>query len=146
MNLQTFSFPAIVSSAIIFGSGCVVTAGIDPIPVNECFDDGAACGANADCCSGVCDGTNTCAPAPACMPDDGVCGGDADCCSGVCDGGTCAPPVCAPDGDACVADVDCCGADFCDNGACSICVSAGNACDFDSDCCSGICDGGTCTP
>ncbi len=149
MNLRIFTVPAFITSAIVVASGCVVTATPDATLASACFDDGSACGADSDCCSGVCTVDGVCvepAPGPAvCSADGDVCGGDGDCCNGFCDAGVCATPVCAADGDVCSTDADCCGGDFCDYNVCSVCVSDGNACDFDSDCCSGFCDAGFCS-
>jgi hypothetical protein len=102
----------------------------------RCTDIGAACGVDADCCTGSCsDGTcrrpsaDACADAAecatgqkcgpqglCCAPDPGSpCDENADCCSGLCDGGTCRK---APLGGVCETTADC-GAGICIEGVCA---------------------------
>ena len=118
------------------GGQCVVNGQV------TCLNDGAGCTSNADCCSSVCDVTNTCAsPVAGCLEDNAPCATDGDCCSGVCGpDGYCGVGACLPEGSGCNTDNDCCNPLYCDNGGCSSCVSSGNGCNVDADCCSGVCD------
>jgi hypothetical protein len=82
---------------------------------SQCTSDGAACGNDGECCSGVCGDAGTCTPLnAACKTSGNACSGNGDCCSGLCKDGVCnnAPSFCTQTGDACVTDAECCGG-FC---------------------------------
>jgi hypothetical protein len=118
-------------------------------PGGRCLDDGAACSAQASCCSGVCDG-QACGRSD-CIAAGGGCTTSADCCGGAtCMLGACfgfGGEGCAPAGELCVLDSDCCG-QLCDSGHCALldgCTVSGELCDDGEDCCSGDCSD-TCEP
>ena len=93
-----------------------------------CVGDGSACGADADCCSGLCAGDGSCgAPsgvvAVSCQPDDAPCSANFDCCSYLCaDDGACGLPVssCQVDNDPCNSGADCCSGLCAGDGFCGI--------------------------
>lgn len=82
-----------------------------------CKANGTGCGAAAECCSGICNGT--CQEPMACQPGGGICNSSADCCSGL----QCIVPGGATSG-------------TCEEG--SVCSSSGQACSPTVQCCTGL--------
>src|SRR5690606_18363468 len=103
----------------LLGGGALTAAAIT-LPFGEaaaqCVEDGQACSAGSDCCSGNCDATTGFCGVEGettCLPDGQACSAAADCCTGNCDAttGYCGLPgetVCVPDGEACSSGSDCC--------------------------------------
>jgi hypothetical protein len=125
-----------------------------------CTPTGAACLANADCCSGTC--TNkVCAP-PQCLPDNSACTAATDCCNLNCTAGKCGGTACISDNQPCTVGGPACCSTQClaatgdgaaGGGKCQplnpTCATAGNACGGTDggvtvNCCSGQCVGGKC--
>jgi len=85
----------------LLGGGALTAAAIT-LPFGEaaaqCVEDGKACSAGSDCCSGNCDATTGFCGVEGettCLPDGQACSAAADCCSGNCDAttGYCGVPV-----------------------------------------------------
>jgi hypothetical protein len=110
-----------------------------------CKSNGLACTADANCCSGYCDGTGHCA-IPTCNATGASCSNGTECCSGLCDGTShCAAP-CKGSGTSCTETADCCTGLSCNiplgdtSGTCETsttpsCSESGQACATTSDCC-----------
>jgi hypothetical protein len=115
-----------------------------------CGIAGAACTADADCCSGHCAGR--CAPPAAvtCLPEGEGCAEDGGirCCSGFCRLGRCdlGPGGCRETSTPCTMDPECCRGQCLRNAqgvqVCSApCLAEGQNCNSDGDCCGGSCRG-----
>jgi len=124
-RLTTLSL-LVIGSALV-APACEVSMD-DPDAPLVCVGDGSACGADADCCGGLCSGDGYCgtpsrAIPVACVPDDAPCSANAECCSFLCaPDGACGLPVagCQVDNAACGADADCCSGLCADDGFCGI--------------------------
>lgn len=106
-----------------------------------CFDNGAACTGNAECCAGQCsDGA-------CCVPDGNSCGTDADCCSGSCVAGSCQAAADGGAGSGACDNSGNCGDDQSGCTACALagaCAAANDACANGQDCLSFVDCVGSC--
>src|SRR5438105_10863903 len=95
-----------------------------------CFDKGAYCASNVDCCGALGCTRGLCTDG-LCMTDGAHCGANIDCCNGSCVKGNCSlTDVCFGKGQGCTIDADCCGELTCEDGGCFdwACVYVGSAC------------------
>ena len=115
-----------------------------------CRQDGAACVAASECCSGSCP-SGFCGAALVCKSDGALCSAATECCSGQCtqtNGGqhVCgAAPTCAANGTACSVPADCCSQSC--TGTCvdpNQCKAVSQACGSDANCCTNSCVNGVC--
>ena len=75
-----------------------------------CFQDATTCTNDTQCCSGICDSTET-GLCRTCRGIGAVCSVNDQCCGGGCESGTCCASYLAR----CTADADCCGSLSCDS-------------------------------
>ena len=130
---------------------------------STCYESGAQCINNEQCCSGECDADGLCTEidadtlAAACVQDAGACAANAECCSEFCDNGVCAQPpedTCLAGEQPCAEDGECC-SQACEDGLClaeeeamagrDMCLDGDEPCAENEECCSNVCDNGLCT-
>ena len=140
------------------GSSCETVAQSAKLCIGfTCHRLNAACEMDADCCSLACL-NRTCSDSQPCTIQGKPCGANTDCCSGICGSNyTCydATGTCAVIGDSCKTSDDCCSKTCVDVGNGSRCLwggsnicgglaPAGEICSQSTQCCFGTCKSGKC--